>query len=74
LRETFFYSNYENSYKAKPQSLTSALSRVIANKRLHACGWRLEKSFINFNKMVIRSQAKDTSLEGSETTGEVESS
>lgn len=37
------YEIFSDSYKAKPQSLTSALSRVIRNKRLHACGWRLEK-------------------------------
>ncbi len=58
---------------AKPsleeKNIAGMFGKVIAKRRDSTLGWS-----IKINIMAIRSQAIDTSMEGSETTGEVEPS
>jgi hypothetical protein len=51
------------------KNIAGMFGKVIAKRRDSTLGWS-----IKINIMAIRSQAIDTSMEGSETTGEVEPS
>jgi hypothetical protein len=54
---------------AEEKNIAGMFGKVIAKRRDSTLGWS-----IKINIMAIRSQAIDTSMEGSETTGEVEPS